>query len=127
MLAKAVGISPQSVSKWERGDGYPDITLLPMLAEIFGVSISPEWLVTAVIISIVLAIAAPPVPGGALSCLTMLFVQLNIPAEGIPIIIALNIIMDFFATAVNLTCLQMDLVELAGDLNMLDYDKLRKG
>ena len=56
----------------------------------------------------------------------MLFVQLNIPAEGIPIIIALNIIMDFFATAVNLICLQMDLVELAGDLNMLNYEKLRK-
>ncbi|MBR2071797.1 MAG: cation:dicarboxylase symporter family transporter [Phascolarctobacterium sp.] len=108
--------------------GYIMIFIAPALcmAEIFGVSISPEWLVTAVIISIVLAIAAPPVPGGALSCLTMLFVQLNIPAEGIPIIIALNIIMDFFATAVNLTCLQMDLVELAGDLNMLDYNKLRK-
>lgn len=39
MLAKAVGISPQSVSKWERGDGYPDITLLPKIARVCGVTI----------------------------------------------------------------------------------------
>ena len=36
-LAQAIQISPQSVSKWERGDGYPDITLFPKLAELFGV------------------------------------------------------------------------------------------
>jgi Na+/H+-dicarboxylate symporter len=96
------------------------------MAEIFGVSISLEWLITAVIVSIILAIAAPPVPGGALTCMTMLFVQLNIPAEAISAIIALNVIMEFFATAVNLLCLQTELVELAGDLNMLDCDILRK-
>ena len=96
------------------------------MAEIFGVSISPEWLITAVIISVIMAIAAPPVPGGALTCMTMLFVQLNIPAEAISAIIALNVIMEFFATAVNLLCLQTELVELAGDLNMLDYNKLRE-
>ena len=96
------------------------------MAEIYGISISPTWLLTALIISVVLAIAAPPIPGGALTCYTMLFVQLNIPSEAIPLIIALNVITEFFGTAVNVLCLQTDLVELAGDLNMLDYDKLRK-
>lgn len=38
-LAQAIGISPQSVSKWERNDGYPDITLLPRIANYFGVTI----------------------------------------------------------------------------------------
>lgn len=38
-LAQEIGISPQSVSKWERGDGYPDITLLPKIANYFGISI----------------------------------------------------------------------------------------
>ena len=28
-VATQLGISPQSISKWERGDGYPDITMLP--------------------------------------------------------------------------------------------------
>ena len=38
-LAEALHISPQSVSKWERGDGYPDITALPGLARYFGVTL----------------------------------------------------------------------------------------
>lgn len=38
-VAAHLGISFQSVSKWERGDGYPDITMLPSLANYFGVSV----------------------------------------------------------------------------------------
>lgn len=38
-LASHLGISFQSISKWERGDGYPDITMLPALASYFGISI----------------------------------------------------------------------------------------
>lgn len=38
-LAGYLGITPQSVSKWERGESYPDITLLPPLANIFETSI----------------------------------------------------------------------------------------
>jgi len=34
-VAEFLGITPQSVSKWERGESYPDITLLPALANIF--------------------------------------------------------------------------------------------
>ena len=33
MLAEKLGISPQSVSKWECGIGYPDVTLFPIIAE----------------------------------------------------------------------------------------------
>ena len=38
-LADRLGIGPQSVSKWENAVAMPDITLLPLIAEIFGVSI----------------------------------------------------------------------------------------
>lgn len=38
-LAQAIQISPQSVSKWERGDGYPDITLLPRIANFFQITV----------------------------------------------------------------------------------------
>ena len=38
-LAKKLNISDKAVSKWENGIGYPDITQLPSLAKIFGVSI----------------------------------------------------------------------------------------
>ncbi len=96
------------------------------MAEIYGVAVSPVWLVTAFIIAIVLAVAAPPVPGGALTCYTILFVQLKIPMEAIAITIALNAILEFFTTAVNLFCLQTELVELAAGLDMLDLKRLRE-
>ncbi len=38
-VAAHLGISFQSISKWERADGYPDITMLPSLANYFDVSV----------------------------------------------------------------------------------------
>lgn len=37
-VANALGVAPQTVSKWERAETYPDITLLPALANLFGVT-----------------------------------------------------------------------------------------
>ena len=38
-LAEKMGVGAQAVSKWETGAAMPDITALPLLAEVFGVSI----------------------------------------------------------------------------------------
>ena len=38
-LAEALGVSPQAVSKWENDQTCPDISLLPKLADLLGVSV----------------------------------------------------------------------------------------
>ncbi len=38
-LASSLNVSPQAVSKWETGAGYPDVATLPVLAGYFGVSL----------------------------------------------------------------------------------------
>ena len=37
-LANAIGVTPQAISRWESEGGYPDIELLPALADFFSVS-----------------------------------------------------------------------------------------
>jgi class 3 adenylate cyclase len=41
-VAAALQVSPQAVSKWERGENAPDISLLPALSRLLGVSV--DWL-----------------------------------------------------------------------------------
>lgn len=38
-LADMLNVSNRAVSKWENGDGYPDVTILPTLAEALGVTV----------------------------------------------------------------------------------------
>lgn len=38
-VASHIGVSFQTISKWERGDGYPDIEMLPVIANYFSISI----------------------------------------------------------------------------------------
>ena len=43
-LAKSLNVSDKAVSKWETGLGYPEITLLPRIAAVFGVTV--DYLLT---------------------------------------------------------------------------------
>lgn len=38
-LAEHLGVTPQAVSKWERGVATPDIAMLPEISAYFGVTI----------------------------------------------------------------------------------------
>ncbi len=38
-LAEKLSITPQAISKWERGEGLPDVTLFPAIADALGVSV----------------------------------------------------------------------------------------
>ena len=37
-LADMIGLSAKAISRWENGSSYPDITLLPVIANIFEVT-----------------------------------------------------------------------------------------
>ena len=45
-LASRLGVSAQSISKWENEVSMPDITLLPSIAEIFGITIDELFDIT---------------------------------------------------------------------------------
>ncbi len=97
------------------------------MEEIYSVPITPVWIVTMVIVVALLALSAPPVPGGALTCYTVMFTQLSIPLEAVALAVAVNSVIDFIMTANNLTCLQVETVLTAGRLGMLERDILISG
>ena len=94
------------------------------IGQSFGTEITIIWIITSIITSTILTIATPPIPGGGLSCYTILFTQLGIPSAGIALVISIELLMDAFLTACNLAFLQTELVLSAKKLNLLDEEKL---
>ena len=64
--------------------------------------VSITWIVTAVLVSVVLSAAAPPVPGGMSASFAILFSQLGLPMDNLAIILSLTSILDFLVTSVNI-------------------------
>ena len=95
------------------------------MAENFGAAITPVWLFTMIVVTGLLSLAMPPIPGGALTCYTVMFTQLGIPDEALALAVAVTSMIDFIATAINLTCLQVEVTTVAGQLGMLDTECLR--
>ena len=96
------------------------------MATYYHVSVSLLWFIIAVLICSFVAIATPPVPGGALAAYTIIFSQLGIPSDAVAIVVALDIIFDFVATAFDGAFLQLELIRQADDNNMLNFEVLRK-
>jgi Na+/H+-dicarboxylate symporter len=69
----------------------------------YNVPLGPGELATIGLAAIFLAFVAPGVPRGAFLMLTPLFLAVGLPAEGIGILIAVDVIPDLFSTVLNVT------------------------
>ena len=94
------------------------------MAESCQVPVSAAWMVTAVFMCILLGIATPPIAGGMLASLSVLFAQLSIPIDGIAVVVALSIILDFLLTPTNIIGGQAMLIIQAKSSGLLDEDIL---
>jgi proton glutamate symport protein len=72
-------------------------------AKLYGVPISGATMVTIVVTSIVMSFSVPGIPSGSLFVVAPFFVSYGIPAEAIGVLIALDVIPDFFKTPLNVT------------------------
>ena len=93
-------------------------------AQIFNVPISlPSYLIL-VITAYIIAIATPPVPGAILASFALLLTQMGIPSDAMTFIIALDAIIDRVATGTYVAGLQMELIDVAKSVDLLDEQKL---
>jgi Na+/H+-dicarboxylate symporter len=95
-------------------------------AEVYGIECSLAWFVLAIFSAVILAIAAPPIPGGTLTCYTIMFVQLGLPEEALVVALALDVIFDFVATGMNMFTLQQELLIQAKGMDMVKETVLRE-
>ena len=95
-------------------------------AEMYGIAITPQFLIIALITNLLLSFSIPPVPGGSVMGYTIAFTQLGIPMEVLGVVLALDAIIDFPATACNVSGWQLTMIEVADSLDMLDKETLRK-
>ncbi|MBR4719117.1 MAG: cation:dicarboxylase symporter family transporter, partial [Lachnospiraceae bacterium] len=102
-----------------------DLLLVFYFAAYYNVSCSIIWLILAVIVCAVVAVATPPIPGGGVVAYTILFAQMGIPIDAMAVALTIDMLTDFGITAFEMLCLQFSLIHSAFRLNMIDIDTLR--
>ncbi|MBP3737388.1 MAG: cation:dicarboxylase symporter family transporter [Lachnospiraceae bacterium] len=82
------------------------------------------WHAMAVILTVILTAAEPPVQGACLLTYTAVFSQLRVPSEMIVEAVFFDLIFGIFSSAVNQALLQLELILQADELGLLNRKKL---
>ena len=96
------------------------------LADMAGMPVSVFSMIVVFIMSIIIAIAAPPIPGSALTVMPIMLSICEIPLDYYPVAIILGTLLGYFLPLLNGFCLQLQMVLIARGLNMIDEDILKK-
>ncbi|HNB58632.1 MAG TPA: dicarboxylate/amino acid:cation symporter, partial [bacterium] len=81
---------------------YEGLTVL-FLAEIFGVDLTLGQQAFVVVMTVLTAIGTAGIPGGSLPMIVLVLQSVNVPAEGIGIILGVDRILDMGRTVLNVT------------------------
>ena len=95
-------------------------------AESCGLTITVPWLFIAFFTNILLSYAVPPVPGCIMMTFSIAFTSLGIPLEMLGFAVAVDSIMDFPCTAIDVSSWQLNMINVADSLDMLDKEVLHK-
>lgn len=95
-------------------------------AESYGIKVSLSWFVIMMFAVGILALATPPIPGGAMTAYTVLFALIGVPAEALAVALTCDTIFDFICTGFDQFLMQYELLNQAGKLGMVDEKILKK-
>lgn len=95
-------------------------------AKIYNVEITMSWIVLMMFTVGILALATPPIPGGAMASYAVLYAQLGIPAEALALSLAIDTLIDFVCTGTDQFLIPVSLLVQASKLGMVDRTKLLK-
>ncbi|MDQ7083760.1 MAG: cation:dicarboxylase symporter family transporter [Sulfurovum sp.] len=73
------------------------------IANIYGVELGLSGYLTVILMSVLASVGTAGVPGVGLIMLSMVFVQVGLPIEGIGLILGVDRLLDMIRTSVNVT------------------------
>ena len=100
--------------------------MVVFFAEQYQVAVNFGWLAVAVLLTVLLTFAGPPIPGELLVIFGMIATQLGLPEDCLIILAAVDVILDGIATGTSCILRNAELVFAAASCNELDVDMLRK-
>lgn len=101
------------------------VTAAIFFASYYHIEISFTWIIMMIFSVGILAVATPPIPGGAMTAYTVLFAQLGIPPQAITIALACDALFDFIDTGIDQFVLPLSILPQANKLGMVDEKILR--
>jgi proton glutamate symport protein len=102
--AAATGfVLPLAVSTFKLGATIAITTSSLFLARIYGVTITPAQVASIAMSAVLLSFSVPGIPGGVLLVMVPVLASVGIPAEGVGILLAVDVIPDMFRTVTNVT------------------------
>lgn len=96
------------------------------LSSTFGIPLTIGLLIRILIVCVIVAIAAPPIPGSAVVVMPVLFATCGVPNEAFPLAIIFATIVGYVVPAFNGFNIQLELLMTAKKLNKIDDKKLRE-
>ena len=74
------------------------LVLVFCLAEMYGIAVGLPWILTAIILTLLMAVATPPLNGAGMMVYTIMFSSLEIPASAIIPAVGIEMLSDFLFT-----------------------------
>ena len=99
--------------------------MVVFFAEKYQVAVNLGWLAMALLLTVLLTFAGPPIPGELLVIFGMIAGQLGLPDECLVILAAADVILDGIATGTSCILRNAELVFAAASCNELDTDMIR--
>lgn len=96
-------VLPLAVSTFKLGATIAITTSSLFLARIYGVATTPAQIASIAMSAVLLSFSVPGIPGGVLLVMVPVLTSVGIPAEGVGILLAVDVIPDMFRTVTNVT------------------------
>jgi len=100
------------------------------IANVYGVELGVTGYLTVILMSVLASIGTAGVPGVGLIMLSMVFVQVGLPVEGIGLILGVDRLLDMMRTAVNVSgdaVVSCIVAKSEGELDRAVYDDVDAG